>query len=84
MDITPGVVVEFLVHPPLRGGDRRSALQLLIALAELIADGRSVLRLGHFRDYAQSAELLVGDSFKQAVHPLLISDGVLCASELWP
>lgn len=53
----------------------------MIALAEHIGNGRSVLRRGHFRDYAQSAELLVGESRKTAVHPLAISDGVLCCDQ---
>lgn len=82
VDITPGsVVVEFLVHPSMRGGDRRTATQLLIALAEHLINGKSVLRRGHFSVYAASAELLVGETRRTAVHPLAISDGVICCDQ---
>lgn len=82
VDVTPGsVVVEFLVHPSMRGGDRRTAVELLIALAEHIINGKSVLRRGHFRDYAASAELLVGETRKTAVHPLSITDGIICCDQ---
>lgn len=82
VDITPGsVVVEFLVHPSMRGGDRRTAVELLIALAEHIINGKSVLRRGHFRDYAASAELLVGETRKTAVRPLSITDGIICCDQ---
>ncbi|CAJ1346099.1 unnamed protein product [Effrenium voratum] len=82
VDVTPGsVVVEFLIHPSLRGGDRRSAIQLLVALAEQLINGKSTLRRGHFSAYAASAELLVGETRRTAVHPLSIADGVICCDQ---
>jgi len=82
LDVTQGsVVVEFLVHPSMRGGDRRTAIELLILLAEHIKNGKSILRRGHFREYAASAELLVGETRKTAVHPLSITDGIICCDQ---
>lgn len=50
VDITPGVVVEFLVHPPMRGGDRRTATclqtagkKMLSAVSPARRRGRSAL-----------------------------------------
>eukprot|EP00440_Ansanella_granifera_P009140 gb/GFBE01009900.1/.p1 GENE.gb/GFBE01009900.1/~~gb/GFBE01009900.1/.p1 ORF type:complete len:554 (+),score=151.90 gb/GFBE01009900.1/:1-1662(+) len=82
VDIVPGsVVVEFLIHPPTRGGDKRSATELLIALAEQLISSRSTLRRGHFRDFAASAELLVGQTRQSAVHPLAIGTGTICCDQ---
>mmetsp|Transcript_8967 Transcript_8967/g.21255 ORF Transcript_8967/g.21255 Transcript_8967/m.21255 type:complete len:548 (+) Transcript_8967:85-1728(+) len=82
VDVTPGsVVVEFLVHPSARAGDNRNATQLLIALAEQLINSNSTLRRGHFGAYAASAELLVGETRRKAVHALSIADGVICCDQ---
>ncbi|CAE7680431.1 GCP1 [Symbiodinium pilosum] len=82
IDITPGsVVVEFLVHPSARAGDNRNATQLLIALADQLINSTSTLRRGHFGAYAASAELLVGETRRTAVHPLSITDGIICCDQ---
>ncbi|CAE7942375.1 GCP1 [Symbiodinium sp. KB8] len=82
VDVTPGsVVVEFLVHPSARAGDTRNATQLLIALAEQLINSNSTLRRGHFGAYAASAELLVGETRRKAVHALSIADGVICCDQ---
>jgi len=82
LDVTPGsVVVEFLVYPPTRGGDKRSATDLLVEVAEQLITSRSALRRGHFAQYATSAELLVGSTLSRAVCPLAIGNGTICCEQ---
>jgi hypothetical protein len=69
-NITRGsIVVEFLIHPPLRGGDTRDVASLVLSLENQLRASYSALRKGPFGPYAESAELLAGNPSRAATPP---------------
>eukprot|EP00406_Dinophysis_acuminata_P020421 CAMPEP_0179330190 /NCGR_PEP_ID=MMETSP0797-20121207/63533_1 /TAXON_ID=47934 /ORGANISM="Dinophysis acuminata, Strain DAEP01" /LENGTH=666 /DNA_ID=CAMNT_0021042905 /DNA_START=66 /DNA_END=2064 /DNA_ORIENTATION=- len=52
------IIVDFTIQPCGRGGDTRDAKTLAAQLEEQFGSPRSALRMGHFREYAATAELL--------------------------
>eukprot|EP00405_Crypthecodinium_cohnii_P017845 CAMPEP_0206458650 /NCGR_PEP_ID=MMETSP0324_2-20121206/23695_1 /ASSEMBLY_ACC=CAM_ASM_000836 /TAXON_ID=2866 /ORGANISM="Crypthecodinium cohnii, Strain Seligo" /LENGTH=311 /DNA_ID=CAMNT_0053930027 /DNA_START=1 /DNA_END=937 /DNA_ORIENTATION=- len=60
MEVTDGVLVDFVLHPGGREGDHRDGHMLLVEMGEQLLDHTSQLRKGAFGEYALSAELLPG------------------------
>eukprot|EP00403_Amphidinium_massartii_P046989 CAMPEP_0178467920 /NCGR_PEP_ID=MMETSP0689_2-20121128/52657_1 /TAXON_ID=160604 /ORGANISM="Amphidinium massartii, Strain CS-259" /LENGTH=593 /DNA_ID=CAMNT_0020094969 /DNA_START=53 /DNA_END=1830 /DNA_ORIENTATION=- len=64
------IIVEFYLHSSSRGGDGRDPRMLVQLLEQQLSSSYSALRKGPFKEFAQSAELTLGEPRK----PTAISD----------